>query len=357
MKAAVQFGTQIVARSPLSVGKVMSLPTVTLGVSEIRTTHLGFGCAGLFHASSRTSRSGLLHTAYDAGIRHFDVAPMYGLGRAEHELGTFARMRRSELTIATKFGIKPTLLARGIGRAQGPIRRIFAAKPAIRDYARAPGRPNGHLYEQGEHDAVFAKRSLEHSLRALGTDYIDLFLIHEPLPGSVRSDEISSCLEDARTAGWIRAWGIAGEPESTDEVARSFQVDIPIRQLRDYIFLRSLRFMPPGPSFITYGVIVPALASLVKYVTADDYRRRQWKKAIGEDCGNPEVAASFLFRAAFRANSSGVVLFSATQPLHMQAAVAALEVFRSHADEGLEAFLRMVYTEFQKEPLVGRGRS
>jgi D-threo-aldose 1-dehydrogenase len=333
----------------------MSLPTVTLGVGEIRTTHLGFGCASLFHAPSRTSRSRLLHTAYDVGIRHFDVAPMYGLGRAEHELGTFARIRRDELTIATKFGIKPTLVARGIGHAQGPIRRIFAAKPAIRDYARAPARPSGHLYAHGEYDAAGARRSLERSLRALRTDYIDLFLIHEPPPRSVRSDEISSYLEDARTAGWIRTWGIAGQPASTEKIAKSFQAGIPVRQLRDDIFLRSLRLMPPGPSFVTYGVIVPALACLVNHVAADDSRRRRWTTAIGEDCSNPEIAASLLFRAAFQANSFGVVLFSATQPSHIRAAAAALEMLGSHGGEDLEHFLRMVDAEFQDKPIVGQG--
>jgi D-threo-aldose 1-dehydrogenase len=333
----------------------MSLPTITLGASEIRTTPLGFGCAGLFHVPSPASRSGLLHAAYDAGIRHFDVAPMYGLGRAERELGAFARRRRAELTIATKVGIRPTLAARGIARAQGPARRIFAARPAIRDYARAPARPSRQLYAQGDYGATAARRSLERSLRALRTDYIDLFLMHEPLPGSVRSAEISSCLEDARTAGWIRTWGIAGEPESTDEVARSFPAGIPVRQLRDDVFLRSLRRAPPGPAFITYGVIGPALASLRAHVTADDARRRRWQRAVGEDCGNPEILAELLFRAAFRENASGVVLFGATQPGHIQAAAGALEMPGSAGAEDLEAFLRMVAAEFHQEPTVGQG--
>ena len=52
------------------------------------------------------------------------------------------------------------------------------------------------------------------ALRALKTDYVDLLLLHDPLPGSVRSDEVSSFLEDARAAGLIRSWGIAGAPES-----------------------------------------------------------------------------------------------------------------------------------------------
>ena len=74
----------------------------------------------------------------------------------------------------------------------------------------------------GGFHAAGARRSLERSLRALRTDYIDLFLLHDPVPGSVRSDEVSACLEEARAAGLIRSWGIAGDLEPTDEVARSF---------------------------------------------------------------------------------------------------------------------------------------
>ena len=333
----------------------MPLPMVTLEPAGIRTTALGFGCAGLFRISSPAQRSRLLHTAYDAGIRHFDVAPMYGLGRAEPELGNFARARRTDLTIATKFGINPTILARGLGYAQGPVRHVFQARPAIRDYATAPAGPSRHLYEQKVYHAAGARRSLERSLRALHTDYVDLFLLHDPLPGSVRSDEVSSCLEDARTAGLIRSWGIAGEPETTGEVARSFKGHIPIRQLRDDIFLRSLH--PPQTettAFITYGVIARPLTCLVQYVGADDSRRLRWKKTIGADCGNSEVAASFLLRAAFRENATGVVLFSTTHRSYIQNAVKTLEIASSSEDQRLDVFLQMVDDELLKIPAAER---
>jgi D-threo-aldose 1-dehydrogenase len=320
----------------------MPLPTVALGAGCIQTTPLGFGCAGLFRVPSATQRSRLLHTAYDAGIRHFDVAPMYGLGRAEHELGSFARARRAELTIATKFGIKPTLVARGLAYAQRPVRRMFEARPAMRDYARTPAGPSRHLYEQGGYHSSGARHSLERSLRALHTDYVDLFLLHDPSPGSVRSDEVFSFLEDARTAGLIRSWGIAGEPESTSEVARSFQQDVPIRQLRDDVFLRSLQCVPTGTAFITYGVMVRALACIVQHLRANDSRRLRWKETVGEDCGDPEIAASFLLRAAFRDNRSGVVLFSTVHPSRMRSATAALEMSHSPDESTLDAFLQMV---------------
>lgn len=327
----------------------MPLPTVTLGAGGIQTTSLGFGCASIFRVSSRAQRSDLLHTAYDSGLRHFDVAPMYGFGRAEHELGTFAQMRRAEVTIATKFGISPTLAARGLAYAQGPVRRLFAARPGFRDQARAhAGAPSRRLYEYGGFHAVGARRSLERSLRALRTDHIDLFLLHDPLPGSVRSDEVSACLEEARTAGLIRCWGIAGDPEPTDEVARSLHGDVLVRQLRDDIFRRSLRRRPAGAGFVTYGVMAEALTSIVQHVGADESRRRRWEETVGADCGDPGIAASFLLRAALQDNRSGVVLFSSTHPSHIRSAASTLEVFHGSEDPALDAFLHMVDAELRQ---------
>jgi D-threo-aldose 1-dehydrogenase len=334
----------------------MPLATVTLGVSGIQTTSLGFGCASLFRISNRTQRSDLLHAAYDSGLRHFDVAPMYGLGRAEHELGVFARPIRAELTIATKFGIKPTLAARGLSRTQGPVRRLLAARPGIRDQARAHAEaPSRHLYGQEGFHGAGARRSLERSLRALRTDYIDLFLLHDPAPGAVRSDEVSAYLEEARAAGLIRSWGIAGDLEPTEEVARSFREGVPVRQLRDDVFVRSLQGSPIGAAFVTYGVVAQALARLVRHVGSDESRRLRWKAAVGADCGDPEVAASLLLRVALRRNAGGVVLFSSTRPSRIRRAAAALETaFDPSEDPALVAFLNMVDAEVRRVSEAGR---
>ena len=42
-----------------------------------------------------------------AGVRHFDVAPMYGYGEAESCLGDFLQKHRGQITITTKYGIAP----------------------------------------------------------------------------------------------------------------------------------------------------------------------------------------------------------------------------------------------------------
>src|ERR1700758_4585424 len=83
----------------------IDMDQIALGTTGRHTTRLGFGCGNLMGATGRCDSLKLLETAYDAGIRHFDVAPMYGYGEAESCLGEFLERHRGQITVATKFGI------------------------------------------------------------------------------------------------------------------------------------------------------------------------------------------------------------------------------------------------------------
>src|ERR1035441_2411463 len=80
---------------------------IELGATGRTTTRLGFGCSSLMGAMGRRESSAMLEAAFDAGIRHFDVAPMYGFGQAEGCLGEFLGRHRGEVTVTTKYGIPP----------------------------------------------------------------------------------------------------------------------------------------------------------------------------------------------------------------------------------------------------------
>jgi D-threo-aldose 1-dehydrogenase len=325
--------------------------TVKLGVTGVETTALGFGSANLFRLPGAAQRARILHAAYDAGVRHFDVAPMYGLGLAESETGRFARGRRDAITIATKFGIAPTRLARALGRGQGPARRMLEALPALRDQARkqAAGPQSGPagtlLYAaEGYHPAA-ARKSLERSLRALGTEYVDVFLLHDPVPGSVRSEDVRGCLEDARSAGLIRTWGLAGEVEPCLRIAGDFAASLPVLQLRDDIWLRSPRHMPAGASgLITFGILGDTLSRLMSSLTADPWERARLTELTGADCGNAEVVASLLLAAALRENHSGIVLFSTIRPHRIRQAVDAAQTWAAPASHALDAVMSLAET-------------
>src|ERR1700716_480137 len=82
--------------------------TAPLGQTGIRVTRLGLGTAplgGLFTSVDEADAEGVVHRAYELGIRFFDTAPLYGFGRAEHRLGrALQRYPRDSYVLATKVG-------------------------------------------------------------------------------------------------------------------------------------------------------------------------------------------------------------------------------------------------------------
>ena len=78
--------------------------TVTLAGTELTTSVLGFGCNALLGEKTSTNGLALLDAAFDAGIRYFDVARVYGYGEAETLVGKFSKGKRTEILIASKFG-------------------------------------------------------------------------------------------------------------------------------------------------------------------------------------------------------------------------------------------------------------
>ncbi len=330
----------------------MTYRIVKLGTTGIETTALGFGSANLFRLPSAGQRAEVLRAAYDAGVRHFDVAPMYGLGLAESEIGRFARGRRDTITIATKFGIAPTRLARCLGRGQRPARRILEARPALRNQAqeKAAGPQSGPagalLYSAEGYQPAAARKSLERSLRALGTEYVDLLLLHDPAPGSVCSEDVRCCLEDARTTGLIRSWGLAGEVKPCLQIAADFTAGLPVLQVRDDIWLRSPRRVPVGvDGLITFGILGRTLTQLLRYLAANPAERTRWTELTGTDCGHPELLASLLLAAALRMNSAGVVLFSTIRPQRILQAVDAAHMPAAPTSHAIDAVLRLTETE------------
>ena len=108
------------------------IPTLTLPGTPLQTTTLGFGCNMLLGPKSRREGLALLAAAFDAGIRHFDVARAYSSGDAEGLLGEFLVGRRDSVTITTKFGLLPPhgVLGR-MHRVKAIVRKAMRLSPAL----------------------------------------------------------------------------------------------------------------------------------------------------------------------------------------------------------------------------------
>jgi D-threo-aldose 1-dehydrogenase len=133
--------------------------------AELRFTELGFGSApigNLYRAHSNKTAHQTLEAAWQAGIRYFDTAPLYGLGLSETRLNGFLReKKRSDYIISTKVGRTLEVCApeqrTGIGKFfDTPTRR------QVFDYS---------------YDGIM--RSFEFSFERLGLDVIDILLVHD----------------------------------------------------------------------------------------------------------------------------------------------------------------------------------
>ena len=207
-----------------SLGPVLPSLTLTVGGSALRVSRLGLGTHGLHWSSSR-ARQGLLGLAFDLGVRYFDTAPAYGSGLAEREVGRFAEGRRSKIVISTKFGI-PT--SRVLSRVPGLLlasraaavlgRKVLRASPPMRDYS-----------------ARAATASLEESLRALRTSYVDVLQLHEPqLSQLCDVDGLLRTLEALKAAGKVRHIGLSGNAAACTAIAQAhpglaelLQIEVP----------------------------------------------------------------------------------------------------------------------------------
>jgi D-threo-aldose 1-dehydrogenase len=290
----------------------------------------------------------LLEAAHDCGLTHFDVAPMYGLGVAEEELGRFAAGRRDRIVIATKFGLAPTRLARQIAHVQGPVRRLFLAMPSLRERARASAAgpssgPGGALlYTKHGFDSHSARTSLEQSLKALRTDYLDLLLLHDPAPEEVEPEAIRPFLENAVSRGDIREWGIAGEPEIAADAARSFDGQVPIMQVRDDILAVPERtLLADADPRITFGVLTHPLGRLVAHL-AEPSTRQRWSNATGVDCGSTQEIVNLLLRDALVTNPRGTVLYSSIHEERIRSAALLAAAPPESLHSGLETFRGLV---------------
>ncbi len=308
-------------------------PGVALLDPDNEETRLGFGCAGLMRLASRRARQRLLGEAFDHGFSHFDVARMYGLGKVEAELGHFARgRRREEVTIATKFGIaagSPRLAS-----LQAPARMAMTRLPTLRAAIkrRSGGARGPRLY-----NAAIARESLETSLGELGTDYVDLFFVHDPGPqDQVDLDGLGELCEELEGRGLIRAWGFSGDPNPCISLTRSSTASV--LQVRDDIFEPVQPCFDRMPATIGFGVLSSALERIQRHLGLSEARRASWSAAVGQDCGRVEVLASLLLQDALERNRGGGVLFATTRRERIEQAAAAATPPSPDSEEALRAF-------------------
>jgi D-threo-aldose 1-dehydrogenase len=306
----------------------MSLSPRVMLTPDVTATRLGFGCGGLMRLGSRSARERLLACAFESGIAHFDVARMYGLGQAEAELGRFVRARRSEVTIATKFGIEPRRSVSSLARLQGPVRTVLARWPALRGAVKRRG---DALDAPRQYDARTARRSLEASLAQVGTEYFDILFVHGARHSDdVRVAELCEFAEEAKREGKIRSWGVSSEDTSGASLVNAFGREA-VLQTRYDIFSSLGPAAGDGRPLILFGILASALSYLTGCIAAD----QRASKRFAELCeARATSLADYLLLDALYARENAVVLVSTTQPARVtRAAEVARTMNRTYLDE------------------------
>jgi aryl-alcohol dehydrogenase-like predicted oxidoreductase len=194
--------------STVELGQEEKMDLIRLGRSELRVSRIAFGTwqlGGDWGATDETAAIAAIRHAVDTGINFFDTAQGYGFGASERLLAkALAGRPRDHVVIATKGGLRPA--------SGGGIERD--ASPA------------------------WVRRGVDESLRALGTDYIDLYQIHWPDPKTPFADT-AAALADMRQAGKIRHVGVSNFDE---EQMDAFSATLPVETLQPpyHLFRRDI---------------------------------------------------------------------------------------------------------------------
>ncbi len=152
----------------------------TLGNTGLGLSKLGFGgspLGGVFRPIDESEGIRAVHTAIDLGVNYFDVAPFYGLTRAETVLGKALHgIPRESVIISTK-----------VGRYGG---------------------------EDFDFSAARVTASVDESLRRLGLDYADIIICHDIEYVSLDQiiNETIPALRRVQETGKVRFIGISGFP-------------------------------------------------------------------------------------------------------------------------------------------------
>lgn len=178
-------------------------------LKDILPSRLGFGSAPLgnmFRAIPEDEARATVEAAWNDGIRYFDTAPFYGAGLAEIRMGAALRGKpRDQYVISTK-----------VGRIiLDEVEDVSARDNGEKGEVFKHGRPNKVVNDYSE-DATY--RSIEDSLKRLGTDHVDVVFVHDVAQDFYRDEWLGvfesarkgafRALDRMRDEGVIKAWGL-----------------------------------------------------------------------------------------------------------------------------------------------------
>jgi aryl-alcohol dehydrogenase-like predicted oxidoreductase len=217
-----------------------------LGNSGLLVSVVGLGCNNFGRRLNVEQTRSVVDAAIDTGVTLLDTAETYGgTGRSEEMLGEVLTGRRDQVVLATKFGSQGSDMGYGLA----------AGAKGSRGYIR---------------------RAVEHSLRRLRTDYIDLYQIHTPDPVTP-IEETLSALSDLVRAGLVRYIGHSNfsgvQIAAAAAVAREINAVPFISAQNHWSLLERYAELEVVPTAVEYGLGVLPFFPLANGLLAGQVRR------------------------------------------------------------------------------------
>ncbi len=165
-----------------------TIKKVALGNQGLRVSVEGLGCMGMtagingmsvYGAADEAESIATIHRALELGVDLLDTADLYGPMLNERLVGRALAGRRGQVTLATKFGFE------------------------VDDNEQWTGGYNGQ--------PAYVRKSIERSLRNLGTDYVDLYYLHR-LDPNVPIEDTVGAMSRLVEEGKVRYLGLSEVP-------------------------------------------------------------------------------------------------------------------------------------------------
>jgi aryl-alcohol dehydrogenase-like predicted oxidoreductase len=179
----------------------------SFGQTDLNPSVIGFGCGRIASISALNHRKEIvatLHEALDRGINFFDTADIYGQGDSERLLGSVFRGQRHRLLLCSKAGYTfgrfqhMALLVKPLARSV--LCRWKSGRTAAKNIRRGPLPQNfapAHI-----------TAAVEGSLHRLGTEYLDVFLLHMPPAEVIADGTVLETLVRLKDRGLVRYYGV-----------------------------------------------------------------------------------------------------------------------------------------------------
>ena len=166
---------------------------IELGKSGLQVPTVAVGCMRISNMSEKEV-SAFVDTALSSGANFFDHADIYGGGKSEEIFGKAIKsLNREDLIIQTKCGIR-----------------------------------KGQFDFSYEH----IMNSVEGSLKRLGTDYIDVLLLHRP-DALMEPEEVAKAFDELKSSGKVRHFGVSNQnPYQMQLLQKALDMPICANQLQ-----------------------------------------------------------------------------------------------------------------------------